>query len=208
MSIDKKGLPMTVRGRPRSFDRDAALDAATTLFWRKGFTATSIADLCQAMGIASPSLYAAFGSKEALYAEALDRYAEGYEPRIWSSLAQPGPARAAIEGFLLASAAVLPESGKPGGCMVTLASAGQEGCEALGKRILQSRAEGLARVEARLAQAVDTGELPAATDVPALARFFLGVQQGMSVQARDGATSGQLEGVARAAMAAWPARNR
>ena len=66
------------RGRPRAFDREAALAQATRLFWLKGYEATSIADLTEAMGIGSPSLYAAFGSKEALYAEALRHYAEKY----------------------------------------------------------------------------------------------------------------------------------
>ena len=63
---------MAAMGRPREFDRDAALEAAMFLFWRKGFAATSMNDLCDAMGISSPSLYAAFGSKEALYLEAVE----------------------------------------------------------------------------------------------------------------------------------------
>src|SRR5438034_418152 len=67
------------RGRPRAFDREAALAQATRLFWCKGYEATSIADLTEAMGIGSPSLYAAFGSKEALYAEALRHYVQTYE---------------------------------------------------------------------------------------------------------------------------------
>jgi AcrR family transcriptional regulator len=62
---------MTVIGRPREFDRKAALEAAMLLFWRKGFAATSMNDLCDVMGVRSPSLYAAFGSKEALYFEAI-----------------------------------------------------------------------------------------------------------------------------------------
>src|SRR5690348_16407227 len=71
------------RGRPRAFDRKAALDAAMRLFWKKGYSATSIADLTAAMGIGSPSLYAAFGSKEQLYAEALDHYRNENEATAW-----------------------------------------------------------------------------------------------------------------------------
>ena len=67
---------MTVIGRPREFDRDVALQEAMLVFWRKGFLATSMNDLCDAMGIRSPSLYAAFGSKEALYIEAVGHYAK------------------------------------------------------------------------------------------------------------------------------------
>ena len=63
-----------IRGRPRAFDMDKALDAALDLFWRKGYEGTSIADLTKAMGINPPSLYAAFGGKETLFHQALDRY--------------------------------------------------------------------------------------------------------------------------------------
>ena len=71
---------MAVIGRPEGFDRDAALEAAMVLFWRKGFAATSMNDLCDAMGVRSPSLYAAFGSKEALYLEAIEHYVRDYRP--------------------------------------------------------------------------------------------------------------------------------
>ncbi len=77
---------MAPRGRPRAFDRDAALDAATEMFWRRGFSATSMADLCEAMGISAPSLYAAFGSKEDLYEAALKHYSETSSPLIWGRL--------------------------------------------------------------------------------------------------------------------------
>ena len=73
---------MAVIGRPREFDRDAALEAAMLLFWRKGFAMTSMNDLCAAMGIRSPSLYAAFGSKEDLYLEAFDRYGDDWGSHV------------------------------------------------------------------------------------------------------------------------------
>ena len=65
---------MAARGRPRGFDRDSALRCAMLLFWERGYEATSISDLTAAMGINSPSLYAAFGSKEALFRESIELY--------------------------------------------------------------------------------------------------------------------------------------
>jgi AcrR family transcriptional regulator len=200
----------TKRGRPRTFDRDQALTAATELFWRKGYTATSITDLCGVMGIGSPSLYAAFGSKEALYEEAIRNYEGRYRPLIWGRFVEASTAREAIEALLMASAAVLPATGrlggcgKPGGCMVTLSSVKEEGSERLGEVVDVARRECLAMLEERLARAVAEGDLPAGADTQAVARFYLAVQQGMSIQARDGAQREDLEAVARSAMAVWP----
>ena len=193
------------RGRPRAFDRDKALDAAMRLFWQKGFAATSISDLTDAMGIGSPSLYAAYGSKEALYAEALRRFTELGVPLVWAPLEEGPTARQAVEAYLLAVAANFPvTSDKPAGCMVTLSAVGQEGCETLGELVASYRREGMRRLEARLSRAVAEGELPPGTDTAALARFFLAVQQGMAIQARDGASRAELESIALAAVERWP----
>ena len=202
----KGATTVRARGRPRAFDRNAALEAAMRLFWRRGYAATSISDLTQVMGIGSPSLYAAFGSKEELYAEALQHFGRTAAPLIWSSLDGAGSARDAIGRLLLAAAAEFPAtSGKPAGCMVTLSAVGEEGCAALGDLVARGRAEGLSRLEGRLARALADGELPPGADIPATARFFVSVLQGMALQARDGAGRRELEGVARTAMAAWPA---
>lgn len=155
------------------------------------------------MGIGSPSLYAAFGSKEDLYAEALARYEAASGPLIWSPLTQAPTARAAVEGFLLASATALPASTHPGGCMVTLSAVADEGCDRLGAIVREARAQGLVALEGRLARAVEEGELQPSVDTTAIARFYLSVQQGMSVQARDGATPDDLRKIAYAAIAAW-----
>jgi AcrR family transcriptional regulator len=195
---------MAERGRPRGFDRDAALDAATKLFWRKGYSATSIADLCAAMEIASPSLYAAFGSKEALYAEAIGHYVKNYDAPIWGRLDAEGQSvRTAIEEWLMASAAILPATDRPGGCMVTLSAVGDDRASELSDLLVQGRAESLRRIEARLDRAVAEGELSASLDLKGIARFYVGVHQGMSIQARDGAIRADLETMARSAMAAW-----
>lgn len=196
---------MALRGRPRAFDRDAALDAATQVFWQKGYTASSMADLCAAMGINAPSLYAAFGSKEGLYEQAIARYCERTGHGIWGGVEAASDARAAVESVLLASAASLPCGEGPAGCMVVLSSVGQEGEERLGALVREGRADGPRRLEARLARAVAEGELPEDLDLKAIARFYACVIQGMSIQARDGLGRAELEGIARAAMAAWPA---
>ena len=67
---------LRARGRPRRFDPDEAVATAQRLFHARGYDAVSVADLTKALGINPPSFYAAFGSKAALYARTLDRYAE------------------------------------------------------------------------------------------------------------------------------------
>ncbi|NKK81983.1 MULTISPECIES: TetR/AcrR family transcriptional regulator [Rhizobium] len=204
--VDK--TPARSRGRPRAFDREAALAQATRLFWIKGFEATSIADLTEAMGIGSPSLYAAFGSKEALYAEALRHYRDNNEAFVWAGFFSAGTAREAVMSLLMDSAAALTGcvADIPRGCMVTLSSVGSEGHVELGELVRTARAITLDRLKARLNQAISEGEIPASTDIHALARFVQTVQNGMSILARDGATRGELEAVAELAMLGWDTR--
>jgi AcrR family transcriptional regulator len=204
--VDK--TPARSRGRPRAFDRETALARATRLFWIKGFEATSIADLTEAMGIGSPSLYAAFGSKEALYAEALRHYRDNNEALVWAGFFSAGTAREAVKSFLMDSAAALTGCvvDIPRGCMVALSSVGSEGHVELGELVRAARGVTLDRLKARLNQAISEGEIPASTDVHALARFVQTVQNGMSILARDGATRGELEAVAELAMLGWDTR--
>lgn len=204
--VDK--TPARSRGRPRAFDRETALARATRLFWIKGFEATSIADLTEAMGIGSPSLYAAFGSKEALYAEALRHYRDNNEALVWAGFLSAGTAREAVMSLLMDSAAALTGCvvDIPRGCMVALSSVGSEGHVELGELVRAARAVTLDRLKQRLNQAISAGEIPVSTDVHALARFVQTVQNGMSILARDGATRGELEAVAELAMLGWDTR--
>ena len=190
------------RGRPRAFDREAALAQATRLFWLNGFEATSIADLTKAMGIGAPSLYAAFGSKEALYAEALRHYGETYDSLAWSGFYAAETARAAVERLLMDSAASLTGcvGDTPRGCMVALSSIGGEDHPDLCDLLRSARAAALDRVETRLSRAVAEGEIPASADIRALARFVQTVQSGMSILARDDAGRADLEAVVAVAM--------
>jgi AcrR family transcriptional regulator len=200
---------MAIIGRPREFDRGAALEAATVLFWRKGFAATSMNDLCDAMDVRSPSLYAAFGSKEALYLEAIQHYVEIFGPPVWDGLAEGATVRAGVENLLLAATESLPESHvTPGGCMAALAAVCDEWPAGIAEVVRKIRMEMLGMLRSRLQAGVKNGELPPTTDIEGLSRFYLSVYQGMAVQARDGAAAAELKAIVRAAMAAWPSEGR
>lgn len=196
---------MATRGRPRGFDREAALVAAMKVFWQRGYTATSMADLYAAMSINSPSLYAAFGSKDDLYLEAIAHYEHVIAPRIWSPLDNAVSAREAVRQWLKCSAKILTQDDFPMGCMVTLSNVASEGNERLGAVVIRSRQRGVDILCARLAQSVQASELPAGTNIEALARLYVAIQQGISIQARDGAGFAALDAVADSAMALWPA---
>ena len=195
---------MAERGRPRSFDRDAALRWAMEVFWVKGYEGASISDLTGAMGIGSPSLYAAFGSKEALFREAIELYGRTEGPAIWDAVENAPDARSAVAGFLTATAHSFSRPGKPRGCMVVLSQLNPtEASASVCAALRENRAQGQSGLERRLRRAVEVGELAPGTDVAALAAFYLTVQQGMSIQARDGASEETLLAVAKGAMAAW-----
>jgi AcrR family transcriptional regulator len=200
--------PVKARGRPRAFDREAALGKATRLFWQKGYDATSISDLTEAMGIGSPSLYASFGSKERLYTEALQYYRDKHESLVFQRFLAAGSAREAVAAFLHDTAVGLTSGliDVPYGCMVALSSVASDGHEQLAERMRAARAATLDKLKARLSRAVDDGEIAPAVDTHALARFVQGVQSGMSILARDGASRAELQDMAEVAMLGWDAR--
>lgn len=193
------------RGRPREFDRTEALNKAMKIFWQKGYTATSMNDLYEAMGIKSPSLYAAFGSKEDLYEEVLLHYEQSVAPVIWGHMSTEPSPRQAVWLWLERSADILTQTDMPHGCMVTLSAVGSEGNDRLGEIVRRLRTSGIDLLKARLLEAQQQGDLPASVDIDALTRLYISVQQGMSIQARDGAGRETLLSIARMAMIMWPA---
>lgn len=193
------------RGRPREFDRTEALNQAMKIFWQKGYTATSMNDLYEAMGIKSPSLYAAFGSKEDLYEEVLLHYEQSVAPVIWGHMTSEPLPRQAVWLWLERSADMLTQTDMPHGCMVTLSAVGSEGNDRLGQLVRRMRAAGNSLLKARLEEAQKRGDLPASVDVEALMHLYISIQQGMSIQARDGASRETLLSIARSAMVLWPA---
>ena len=197
---------MAARGRPRSFDRNDALDQAIEVFWTKGYENASLADLTAAMEIAAPSLYAAFGSKDGLFREAVAHYVETLGSGIWDGLDTVPTARAAIEGMLRASAAAFTEGPVSRGCMIVLAAPQNEGASSTACDLLRTwRLENAGKLRRRLERAVEEGELSAGTDCAAIATYYATVQHGMSIIARDGIDRATLMRVVDSAMAGWAA---
>lgn len=191
-------------GRPRSFDRDQALARALEVFWAKGYGDASMAELTAAMGVSAPSLYAAFGSKEALFREAVELYQRTQGEDAWAQLEGGAPVRDAIEALLLAAAEAAACPDKPKGCLIVLSGAHPDQLpDGVCSELEDIRARSMARLETRLREARASGEIGPDSDPAAIAAFYATVHQGMNLRARDGATPEELRGTARAAMAAW-----
>jgi len=191
------------RGRPRSFDRDQALERAMHVFWRQGYEATSVNDLTRAMQINPPSLYAAFGDKERLYLEALARYQQRRVESMAKWFDEEPTAKAAVRRLLTEAARELARAGAPRGSMLVL-SAMQCSSDALQGKLAERRASVRALLKARIDRGLLEGELARGTDTDALVDFYSAVFQGMSVQARGGASRKRLAASAEIAMRAWP----
>ncbi len=191
-------------GRPRAFDPEQALDRALQLFWRKGYEGTSIADLTAAMGINPPSLYAAFGNKEALFRRALDRY-EAQHEASWREALDAPTAYEAVERLLMVSAASLGDKRNPPGClMVQGALCGGEECDAVKTELATRRDASIGLIRERLKRAKRGGDLPEDADPASLARYVATILHGMAVQAVGGASRKELERVVATAMRAFP----
>ncbi|WP_254604458.1 TetR/AcrR family transcriptional regulator [Achromobacter insolitus] len=201
-----KSAPAPKIGRPREFDRDAALLAAMRTFWTQGYEGTSIQDLVAAMGVNKPSLYSTFGCKEEIFREAVELY-DRIEGRATSqSLAKAGTAREAVETMLRANARAYVVEEGPRGCMIVLSSLlGAPENESVRAFLAENRLNGETMLRDRLAQGIAAGDLDSSADVGQLAAFYTTVLEGLSIQARDGASVDKLNMIIDAAMLAWPA---
>ncbi|MGV9450473.1 TetR/AcrR family transcriptional regulator [Streptomyces sp. NPDC003635] len=199
------GPPPTTarRGRPRSFDRETALEKAIMAFWEHGYEATSVSDLTRIMGIGAPSLYAAFGDKRALFDEAVDAYGKRYAAFGERALAEEPTARSAVERILREAAVRYTTPGRPPGCLYAHAATNCTSPE-VGEALRDRRNATIAAVESRIRAGIAAGELPADTDARALARHTGAIVHGMSQQARDGASRAELAALAEIALSIWP----
>lgn len=206
-----KSTPTRPRGRPRSFDRDEALLAAVRVFRRCGYEGATVADLQEAMGgISPPSLYAAFGSKEELFKEAVSVYVASVGQIASRSLDAPDTTtRDAVERMMRANVAAITKTGEPHGCMLVLgalncAAEGSEGALA-SEHLHRLRLETQRSIAARIKRGIRDGDVRRGTDVEGLATFVTAFLHGLSVQARDGASRAALNAAVDRAMRAWDA---
>jgi AcrR family transcriptional regulator len=195
---------MATRGRPRTFDRADALRRAMEAFWEHGYEATSISDLTAAMGINSPSLYAAFGSKEELFRESVAYYNDTLGATAAAELRERPTAREAIAAVLRHHAAVFCDPDNPRGCMIVLAA---NACGDQSRSVHEYLAAWRMELErdfaGRIERGIADGDVPAGADAAAIAAFYNSVNHGMAIQARDGADQTKLSAIAEAAIAAW-----
>jgi AcrR family transcriptional regulator len=176
------------------------------VFWRKGYQATTLADLTKAMAINRPSLYAAFGNKRALFLKVLDHFADGPTTFMKESLAEQS-SREVVRHMLEAAVAMATAPRNPPGCLwVKGALSSQDRMDSFRLEFFRQRTEGEERLRRRLEEAVATGDLPADADATALARYVEGVRFGMAVQAATGASRNELMLVVATVLRTWPGR--
>lgn len=196
---------MAQRGRPRSFDREDALRGAMNVFWSVGYEGATLTDLQEAMGgITAPSFYAAFGSKEELFREAVELYSRTLGRPMIQALEEGSTARASMETLLQAAVEAFSKPGMPRGCLLVLGAIKSMPANKRVQDYLRGlRARRQTLIHERLQRGVAAGELPSGLDLSALASFYTTVVDGLAIQARDGASRRELRFAAACAMAAW-----
>jgi AcrR family transcriptional regulator len=185
---------MARTGRPREFERQAALEAALLLFWKQGYEPTSLNQLKEVMGGISPtSFYAAFGSKEQLFEEVVDLY-RSTEGRVTDILFNDEISpRSAIEGCLRQSARMQTDTSHPLGCLIV---SGASNCSVTGGKVVELltgiRRRNSEAIMGQVRRAVAIGDLPAGTDIEGLSGVFGTFLVGISTAARDGVNADDL----------------
>ncbi|MFY1618299.1 TetR/AcrR family transcriptional regulator [Micromonospora sp. WMMD736] len=196
---------MPVRGRPRGFDVDEALERALEVFWRQGYEGASMTDLTAAMGINKPSLYAAFGSKEELFRKAVARYAEQDMGYARHAIAQT-TAYEVVATLLRENVLAVTRPDRPAGC---LSIQGGTACSSenggVAEFLAASRLAGERALADRFARAVSEGDLPAGVDPAALARFVMSVTEGQAIHAAAGVPREELRQTAEIALGGFAA---
>lgn len=194
------------RGRPKVFDREAALDKAMALFWQHGYEATSMAHLVEATGAKAPTLYAEFTNKEGLFRAVLDKYIACFAQKHDACLfCEDRTIEEALEDFLSSVARRFTDKDTPSGCFIICTSsvlaASSEEIAATIKARHAVQEETLIRF---LEQRQQKGEIPAASNARQLAKYLGCIVQGMSVSARENASLEDLLSIVKTTLRLWP----
>ena len=191
------------RGRPRQFDRDAALARAMEMFWADGYANTSVSDLTHAMNISPPSFYSAFGSKDALYEESLKFFVTHHGGQMWDRLESTPALGDAVEAFLTTSASAFSDSGHPPGCMVIaglqemVPGSATDDVSHSAAWLKSQREANDRKMQNRFKRAIEEGDAPSDFDCRAAADFVLTLQAGLSNTARLTLSPSRLVSIAR-----------
>jgi AcrR family transcriptional regulator len=193
-----------VRGRPRKFDMEQALDTALKLFWRHGYEGASVALLARAIGVNVPSLYAAFGNKEALFLKAVERYSTvngGFYHEALNKKTAREVARHILDHEV--KLVTLPDA--PDGClMVQGALVTSPNSENIQKMMSGMRRTAEKWMADRFKRAKQEGDLPPDADPAALAGYLMTLNSGLAVQAKSGAGRKELKKVVEIVLRSWP----
>ena len=193
-----------LRGRPRVFDMDEALDKALGIFWKRGYEGASIAELAEALGINKPSLYAAFGNKEELFKKTLSRYVAGPVAFIQEAINQP-TAYEVAQSFLTKAVEFFTDTKHPKGCLIVQAALADNADSLMVKDLLAKyRYSYEHQLANRFEKAKQEGDLPIDANAETLAKFLSTLHQGMSVQVTSGASKGELMEIVEFALKSWP----
>jgi AcrR family transcriptional regulator len=187
-------------GRPISFDKDAALEAAMLLFWERGYEGTSMADLTKAMGLNASSIYAAFGDKQALFSHAVKRYMAIRAQYAAKALEEP-TLKGVIRALFDNTVEFLATPGHPPTCMTLVGAVGC-GLDAAQARDLltEIRKQNQAAIRKRLLKARKNGELPKSTNLDDYSRYISSILAGLSIQAANGSAKEELQRTAQMAL--------
>ena len=192
-------------GRKRAFDKEEALDKAMRVFWENGYAGTSLTQLTSALGINKPSLYAAFGNKEQLFATSMEHYMDRYAAPHLHQLTDPSdaPLKERLRAYLFGIIDVISDGESPKGCMFVKSSCESGGVAIPGEIATGLQDMGLANemVLIKLLEAERLkGRLPEDTKVHDIASYLLSVSYGLTVLAQRGKTKEELMSVAEMAV--------
>jgi AcrR family transcriptional regulator len=190
------------RGRPRSFDADAALEQAARAFHRSGFAGTSTEVLAEAMGLSKPSIYAAYGDKQTLFKRALEHRARAHGARLLAAFERGSTRRAALRALFDEALAIYAprELDEPRGCLIS--SAGIDAVEEvpeLGRWLHAFFARMDAFFGAALASRPRRGRAKGPDDEQ-LGRLLASLLRDLAMRSRAGASQAELESFTETAL--------